>query len=840
MKTITIINSENALRILNDCSLTTESDNISVVNGDKISLIFNSKKYNNQSFGTELRIGFDGGGNFGCRHSYITLCLQQFDDIIELELIELEHGIALKINNAVVYYKIKYKTIDEIIKYPDIKALDLSGWPEFETLSSINYLENLESIKLTLGIENEDGLIEQNQFDFESFKLFEHLRCLNLRVNYSDNIKALSSLINLESFFIEFIDGWGNDDEFEHSPVDLSFIENMFNLKKLETYKLRRLADVSFLNKLKKLEDLNLCSPYALKKFNLHEPLLALKKIDLSVPENLENISFLNCVPNLEHLKLTSNYLIKSIEEISTLLQLKHLDFSYCSNIESFKNVSYCKSLETINLEGSTLIKLDIEFDKLHNLKEIYLSVSKIFNLGNIYAAHSLCYLDVSACDNLVQLTSIDKLSNLQEVRASFSPNVRNIEKLSFCKNLRSLDIDDPVNAIQILMSCTTLRNDVVFIRENISNWIKNIDLSKDPEVFVSRLLSCINVIKEENYQYIIQSCISMRSRGLQSEERNDLDAHTYATWCNLALGLNKADAIACLQAAVNALDIERETEVILGPVIMASAELIEQYPDEKEALLTWVQDQLELLEKHPEEQRQIAPSAAVFFASFNKKDDVLYWLQKATDAKAPLWRERVLHALVKHYALKENFTEARQLLDEMQIQDEKDHAIAALAKAMAAAHPVEAGFLLDEIQEANISSESARKLLQQPSMLLAPQCIYQVLLHLQSNPDELASALEMIIERDTNGSIPQAVKQLFIQTPASGPAAAVLLELCKHPSIANFVKPRALEKYKSELQERANRELSQSVPHLIAEMQNAALLEEDEAQELTTLMQTR
>ena len=162
MKTITIINPENALRILNDCSFTRESENISVVNGDKISLIFNSKKYNNQSFGTELRIGFEGGGIFNLKNSYITLCLQQFDDIIELELIELESGIALKINNAVVYYKIKYKTIDEIIKYPDIKALDLSGWPEFETLSSINYLDNLESIKLTLGKENEDGLIEQN------------------------------------------------------------------------------------------------------------------------------------------------------------------------------------------------------------------------------------------------------------------------------------------------------------------------------------------------------------------------------------------------------------------------------------------------------------------------------------------------------------------------------------------------------------------------------------------------------------------------------------------------------------------------------------------------------
>lgn len=840
MKTITLINPENALRILNDYSLTEKSDNIVAVNGDEISLIFNSKIYNNQSFGTELRIGFDGGGLIGIRHSYITICLLQFDDIIDLELIELEWGIAFKINNAIVYYKIKFKTIDEIIKLPDIRALDLSGWPEFETLSSIKNLDKLESIKLTLGNQNEDGLIEQNQFDFESFKLFEHLRCLNLRVDYSNNIKALSSLIYLESFFIEFIDGWGNDDEYEHSPVDLSFIENLISLRKLETYKLRRLADVSFLNKLTKLEDLNLCSPYALKEINLQEPLLALKKIDLSLPENLENISFLNYVPNLEFLKLTSNDLIESIEEISTLLQLKHLDFSFCKNIKSFKNISYCKSLETLNLEGSSLIKLDIDFDKLHNLKEIYLSGSKIFNLGSIYAAKNLCFLDVSGCDNLVQLTSIDKLSNLQELRSSYSPNVRNIEKLSYCKNLRILDIDDPVNAIQIVMSCATLRNDVVFIRENISNWINNIDLSKDPEVFVSRLLSCINVIKEENYQNIIQSCISMRSRGLQSEERNDLDAYTWETWCNLALELDKADAIACLKVAVNELDIARETEVILGPVIIVSSELITRYPDEKVALLAWVQDQLRLVESHPEEQRQIAPSAAVFFASLNKRDDVLYWLQKATDAKAPLWRERVLHALVKHYAHKENFTEARQLLDEMQIPDEKDHAIAALAQSMAASHPVDAGFLLDEIQEVNISSDSARKMLLQPSMLLAPQGIYQVLLHLQSNPDELAAALEIIIERDTAGSITEAVKQLFIQTPATGPSAAVLLELCKHPSIADFVKPRALEKYKSELQERVNRELLLSVPHLIAEMQNAALLEEDEAQELTILIQTR
>jgi hypothetical protein len=86
MKTITLINPENALRILNECSLTTKSDNISVTNGDVVSLIFNSKQYNKENFGHTLRIGFDGGGIVGIRNAYIEIDLYKFDDIIEIEL----------------------------------------------------------------------------------------------------------------------------------------------------------------------------------------------------------------------------------------------------------------------------------------------------------------------------------------------------------------------------------------------------------------------------------------------------------------------------------------------------------------------------------------------------------------------------------------------------------------------------------------------------------------------------------------------------------------------------------------------------------------------------------
>jgi hypothetical protein len=837
MKTITLINPENALMILNECSLTKSSDNISVENGDSIALIFNSKEYrNNQSYGTELRIGFESGGIDESRHSYISLCLKQFDDIIELELVELECGIALKLNKIIVYYKILRSTFDEILKYRDIKALDLSAWKYLDTLSGIKNLDNLESLKLTLGYgdENDDEDIEK-RFDYESVKLFPNLKCLNLSAYYSEKITALSSLIHLETFFINFIDGWGGNETFMHNPIDLSFIEDMISLKKLETYDLRRISDVSFLNKLKKLEDLHLDWPWALKEINLCEPLLALKRIDLNVPKNLENLSFLKWVPNLEYLRVSGAYEIE--EDTGIFKREPRLINLLC--IQSYQSISNCKFLETLNLYSSSIKKLDIDFEKLLNLKKIDLGYTEIKNLGNIFAAQNLNSLDVSYCEKLVQLTSVDKISNLEYLDIAGSPNIRNLYKLSLCKNLRWLKTDDPVNSIQILMSCAFLRCDKDFIIEKCGEWFGNIDLSKDPITYISRLMSCLSITKLRNNRVMQRLCFYMRARGLQSDELNDLDANTWETWCNLALDLDKTSAISCLQAAINDINIEHETEVILGPVIMAAAVLIEKYPEVKELMLEWVQGQLLQLEIHPEEQRQIAPSAAMFFASLNKQDDVLFWLQKATDEKAPLWRERVLHALVKYYAHKENFAEARRLLDEMQIQDLKDHAIAALAQAMAASHPIEAGFMLDEIQEDNISSEAARKLLHQPTILSAPQGIYQLLLHLQSNPEELASALEMIIERDTDGRIAEAVKQLFIQAQASGSSAAVLLELCKHPSISDFVKPRALEKYKSELQVRANRELSQSIPNLIAEMQNAVLLEEDEAEELTKLMQT-
>ena len=115
---------------------------------------------------------------------------------------------------------------------------------------------------------------------------------------------------------------------------------------------------------------------------------------------------------------------------------------------------------------------------------------------------------------------------------------------------------------------------DIQYVEDNWQEWISEIEISKDSSNFIINLLNNIKL-----FDVKIDKCLNiimpMRTRGLQSEERNDLDAYTWETWCNLALNLDKADAIACLQAAVNELNIERETEVILGPVIIASSEII-------------------------------------------------------------------------------------------------------------------------------------------------------------------------------------------------------------------------------------------------------------------------
>ena len=759
-------------------------------------------------------------------------------DLLKLGEIQTLEGLIIQGNSD-------FDNITELKKLPNLRTLYLCGMEGLSDLTPLFELVNLTSFVLDAGggsgvtdlsplsnlkslfrlsIESCRGL--EDIAPITSLTVLTDLRLRNL--DRLDSIHAIASLNNLVRLDISSC----------NTLVDITPLMHLYKIEYLDINSCAKLVDLSPLRKLSNLNYINICSCSSVVDISSLSELPAWKntsRIDLSncysvtslatfkELKNLRSLNLVNCkgiknlndvaqIPSLEVLELY-DATISDIQPISELSSLRTLRLSFCKEIEDFSPIAELVGLHTLNLSSNMKLK---RIDWMHKL-------------------NSMVELDLSGCQHLIKVFPISRIKSLRILNVSYCPHIRDLQSLSGCENLRRIESDNTIEALEVLMATAFTRKDTNYIKNNIGLFIENLELSKSANRFAGFILNCLFVLELNiRLDFMHKVISSMRTRGLQSDERNDLDAYTWETWCKFALELDKADAISCLQAAVNELDIERESEVIMGPVIIASSEVIERHPKEKELIRAWVNEQLQILENHPEEQRQIAPSAAVFFASLNQKDDVLFWLQKATDAKAPLWRDRVLNALVKYYAKKENFTDARRLLDEMQVQNEKDQAIATLAQFMAASHPVEASFLLDEIQEGSISSAAARQLLQQPSLLLAPQVIYQLLLHLQSNPDELASTLEMIIERDTVGSIAEAVKQLFIQTQASGPSAAVMLELCKHPVFAQFVKAWKLEELMIELAEAIKEEKQNHIHHFIDLLEHKKLIDPEERSMIT------
>jgi pentatricopeptide repeat protein len=735
------------------------------------------------------------------------------------------------------------------------KLTDLSPICGLHALTNLN----LESCRNLTDLSPLSGLHALTNLNLESCRNLTDLSPLsglhaltNLNLTWCSNLTDLSPISGLHALTNLNLERCSNLTDLSPlsglhalTNLDLSWCKNLTDLSPLSglhalTYlkvgDCSKLTDLSPLSGLHALTNLNLTWCNKLTELNPISGLHALTNLNLGSCSNLTDLSPLSGLHALTNLNLTWCSNLTDLNPISGLHALTYLNLSSCENLTDLSPLSCLHALTNLDLGSCYNLTVLSPISGLHALTNLDLSsCENLTDLSPIKGLHAIKNLNLNNVKNITKIEAILKLENLENLDLKDCPNIRDFKKLESLVRLRKLEWIDPLACSEVLMSIAFNQQDISFIASDLNQWIQELLLSKDAVLFSSLLLNCISSIEPITRKtHLAAVSTAMRKRGIESESSNDLDAFTWDTWCNLVLDLDADEAFACFELAVNELNIPRETGVILGPVVIAASEFIQKYPSEKVKTVHWVNEQLNQLESFPQETRQIAPSAAVFFASLNQKEEVLYWLQKATDEKAPLWREHVILALINYYANVGNFSEARRLLDEMQIQEEKDKAIASLAQVMAANFPIEAGFLLDDIEQTSISTATALNLLQQPAMLREPQGIYQLLLHLQSNPDELASTIEIMIQQDTEGKVASSLKQLFVEPQASGPSATVLLELCKHPAISNYVKPRALEKYKAQLHERLDLEKTVSVAHLIDEMLQENMIDEEEAHELT------
>jgi Leucine-rich repeat (LRR) protein len=620
---------------------------------------------------------------------------------------------------------------------------------------------------------------------------------------------------------------------------DLSPLSSLQSLKTLELSDCRNLINLGPLSSLTQLNTLDLALCNQVSDLSPLSSLQGLKTLNLRRCEQVSDLSPLSSLTQLNTLDLSICNQVSNLSPLSSLQSLKTLELSDCRNLINLGPLSSLQGLKTLNLSGCRNL-IDISpLSFLQELKTLNLALcSNLIDLGPLSSLQGLKTLDLSSCKKIVLIKSLQSLQNLTALELYDTPNIRDIQLLTGCRQLKDLTWIDAVACSEVLIQCACNRDDKMYIINNLDQWITEIELSKDANNFAIKLFTALRILDVDwKYAYLPTVAAQLRVRGLQRETANDINVLTWETWCSLATDLPLEQSLEILESAIFDPDIIRETEVLLSPVVVAYADLAEIHPADRTVFSQRVKHILQHLEGHSTEQRQIAPSAAVFFASVQLREDVLFWLDKATDEKAPQWRERVLRALIKHYAQRENFNEARRLLDEMNIQDEKDIAIATLAEYMAQQHPVVASFLLDDIIDLRVSSQAAQKLLCQPAIYSHAQGMYQLLLHLQASPEELATCLEAIIEKDDSGRASNALRKLFMDQTASGPSAAKLLQLCDHQAVGNFVKPRALEKFKIHLLQKSIQENTTAIPQFVSALQKHTLIDAEEANELLTLM---
>jgi pentatricopeptide repeat protein len=605
--------------------------------------------------------------------------------------------------------------------------------------------------------------------------------------------------------------------------INISNLSPLAGLTQLQTLNLKHcknLSDLSPLAGLSQLQTLDLSGDFRtyinISDLSPLAGLTQLQTLDLSGCKYLSDLSPLTGLTHLQTLNLSSCKNLSDLSPLTGLTQLQTLNLGYCGSLSDLSPLAGLTQLQTLNLS----------------------SCKNLSDLSPLAGLTQLQTLNLSYCQRIVLISTLGAPSALYSLEIRNSPNIRDFHHLSKLPQLKELIWIDPVACSEVLMQCASNREDVNYIMKKMEGWCDEIELSKDANSFASKLLTALHSTNTSfQYKHLGDIASKMRRRGLQSETGNDIDIYSWEHWTSLVCALPLIQALECLNTVISEADIVRETEVLLGPVIVAYSDFAERYPEEKNTLLQRVSAILQLIEGYKEETRQIAPSAALFYAVLKMQEEVLHWLDKATDEKAPQWRERVLMALIKYYGKKENFAEARCLLDEMKIQDMKDLAITELAESMAEKYPVEAGFLLDEIRDLRVSSSAAQKMLSQPAMFTKPQAVYQMLLHLQETPEELADCIEAILQKDLSGKTAEAIRMLFLQPINAVPSASKLLELCAHEAVGDFVKPRALEKFKAYLKEQTAAENATAIPQFISALQEQDLINTEEAAELLKLM---
>ncbi len=363
-----------------------------------------------------------------------------------LKSLNLEGNHMNKIQNLDINIKLETlflgnNKISEISGLKNLIELKYLGLENNQNISKIEGLENLDNLG-TLGLENTKIPTE----------LIEKLGGLNTEIP-SRVAYPLNFVLYCRAEYIEYED-------------QLIFINQ--NRLNLSGYNISNLHDLKHLEKVDKVEHLNLVDNY-IKKLNNLDYFVNLKTLWGSFNE-IEKIENLDHLKKLEELSLNNNKITDS-SGLRPLISLRKLNLKE-NNIKNISEIKYLENLVELNLSGNTEIsdfseilnlpslkilileKMDLNTIpnfNLKNLKELYINDNKIVEIPKVYLP-KLKFLDlgnnqlksmVNLCqfpylirlnlnnNQIKKLECIDKMSNNLNI---FSIDKNKIDKRLFDK----------------------------------------------------------------------------------------------------------------------------------------------------------------------------------------------------------------------------------------------------------------------------------------------------------------------------------------------------------------------------------------------------------------------
>ena len=398
--------------------------------------------------------------------------LQNFDNAIDslkglekLKNLSISGNITVKsmkrieeLNNSLVYITLSNVGIEKIEglkKFTNLKSINLTtnnikDITPIADIASINnitglYLDGnknisgnrsdytkkeLEKINKIGEILDRDGEIT---LEVEQFRLFTNYK--NVKLNY----KGLTSLEMFEGMTnLNKLDLAGNYITLEDEKSQ-NILKSMKNLRSLNLFQNKKLANIKPINELSSLTDLNLSST---RTFNLADIEDILSNVSLSV-DNSTFQTIVNCDAN----KITSLKMswapIQDIPDMSNLTKLKYLQIDNSSSINSFDTIAKLESLEVLILNKVSLHNKIFDFSRLTNLNNLSLEGNSLWsedlnklkslknnknlnlNLSNnsIIDATALLELDASTRINLKNNVNLNENSK-NKLKAKFNANV--------------------------------------------------------------------------------------------------------------------------------------------------------------------------------------------------------------------------------------------------------------------------------------------------------------------------------------------------------------------------------------------------------------------------------